>query len=530
MKSASLLFSGTLLQCIVLSILTSATANGQSLLPLLPGMGVVTCGSSNFVDTGRNDPGFVVGVMDLRNPPLSVKGVNWAPPAYHGPNDSWTDDNLGQVFGICLDDVQNIYVTATSSYGRKSNGARMTGPGGPGGVYKLNGITGVIEVFASLPNTGPGLGNICFDKAHNQFYVTNFEDGKIYRLSRSGAILETFDPYQPDDGKDGFAELGERPWGIGYYSGRVYYGIWWEDLRRWNQPDRKNEIRSIGVNSSGAFLNDDRHEFELKELLSNSLNGVRTSPVADIAFSTNGRMMLAERTMLGDMQPHAHQSRVMEYEHFTGSWTYSQTFQIGVYSATDLDKHYNAAGGVDFGYDGFDEEAGKATGLDEAIWASGDALRFRGLNPDNGTDFVYGITRIPSSGNTPQNVGTDSYFVDLDNDLVNQYKTQLGDVEIYRTICQLPGITISVNKYAAQIYPAIITDHATITVSLAFDGPLRIEAFNAAGVSIGSIVNGAAAAGEQYIRWETSHLDPGLYFVRMQSDGWVRTAQVMIVR
>ena len=530
MKIPSFLFLSTISLCTCLCILPTATGNGQSLLPLKPGMGVATCGSPDFFDPGRNDPGFVVGIMDLRNPPPSVRGINWAPPVYHGPGDSWTDDNLGQVFGICIDEKKNIYLTATSSYGVKSNRSRMVGPGGPGGIYRLDGITGTIEVFASLPNTGPGLGNICYDKAHNQFYATNFEDGKIYRLSSSGTILETFDPYQPDDGKQGFAPLGERPWGIGFYSDRVYYGIWWEDMRRFNPHDRRNEIRSIGISTTGTFLNDDRHEFELEQLSPVLFSTALSSPVADIVFATNGRMIIAERTMSGDMRPGSHQSRVMEYGHFSGSWTFNQIFQIGVFNGAGRDKHYNAAGGVDFGYNGFDENTRTATGMDRAIWASGDALRFRGKNPDNGDDFVYGITRIPSSGNTPQNVGTDSYFVDLDNDLVRQYKTQLGDVEICRAICLLPEITISTSKYSAHISPTFIRDHATISVSLAFDGPLKIEVFGATGATIGIIHEGRISAGEQLIEWKTSDMEPGLYFVRVQSGEWVRTQQIMIAQ
>jgi len=35
---------------------------------------------------------------------------------YHGPGDSWTGANLGEVFGLTLDDLGNIYTTATTCY------------------------------------------------------------------------------------------------------------------------------------------------------------------------------------------------------------------------------------------------------------------------------------------------------------------------------------------------------------------------------------------------------------------------------
>ena len=72
----------------------------------------------------------------------------------------------------------------------------------------------------------PGLGNIAYDCECNQLFVTNMEDGKIYRLSMGGTTLSTFDHATPDNGLPGFAPPGEKVWGIGVYNHRVYYGVW----------------------------------------------------------------------------------------------------------------------------------------------------------------------------------------------------------------------------------------------------------------------------------------------------------------
>ncbi|MBK7160269.1 MAG: hypothetical protein IPH77_17480 [Ignavibacteria bacterium] len=71
-----------------------------------------------------------------------------------------------------------------------------------------------------IPNTGSGIGNICFDKWHHQMFATNHEDGKIYRVkdvSGVGQVSSWYDPFLPDDKVPGFAIRGELLWGIGSY-------------------------------------------------------------------------------------------------------------------------------------------------------------------------------------------------------------------------------------------------------------------------------------------------------------------------
>jgi len=188
---------------------------------------------------------FVVRTYDIRDPICDSPGTatccqlasgcvpNWNVPMYtnampnptNDPLDEWTAANIGLVFGLALDNDPNpnIYVTSTTIF----NGSNV----GTGTITKLDGTTGAISIFATLPNTGPGLGNIAFDHRNRQFYVTNHEDGKIYRLNFVGAILDTFDPFEADDGQAGFAPLDERIWGlqVNQVDGRLYFGTWSED-------------------------------------------------------------------------------------------------------------------------------------------------------------------------------------------------------------------------------------------------------------------------------------------------------------
>src|SRR6185436_12705686 len=114
----------------------------------------------------------VASVFDVTDPLADAvtAGTHWPARRFHnevavqvspqpGPAHEWTARNLGQVFGITLDDATppNIYLTTTTTYGLFKDSATnlpmtgMFGPGGPGGVYRLSGTNGAITVFATLP-------------------------------------------------------------------------------------------------------------------------------------------------------------------------------------------------------------------------------------------------------------------------------------------------------------------------------------------------------------------------------------------
>jgi hypothetical protein len=400
--------------------------------------------------------GFCLRVFDVRSPGAQPFGQNWLAPVFH--DSTWTGANLGEVFGVCLDnnDPPNIYVTATSVYGTGS-----FGPGNTGGVYKINGVTGVVSVFASLPSGPASLGNICFDAAHNQFFVSDLDTGLIYRLNNNG-VEQTpaynhgtdgrlnghdlngqsvgLSPIQ-DDPQKALTPAGRRVWGVQVRDGRLYYSVWNND-RGQPDPATVNEIWSIAIASGdGSFnLTDIRKELSLPRF---SINGVQnwSSPVSDISFSGHGKMLLGERSVStsadrnsyggdGNSATYAHVSRVLEYE-FQASpaaWLNLSGAQyfIGFFSSFS-----NSAGGVD--YD-----------CDDRVFATGDALIH------NGTTSVYGLQIIPPGGNTQNSVITTSYLVDLDGSTgYNTDKTQIGDVALYHADCEsiaCLAITCPTNK------------------------------------------------------------------------------------
>jgi hypothetical protein len=195
------------------SVLAYQVIYGQGSLPLQNGFAVVTCFSGLDGNTGPNPSGFVMAVMDIRDPQgnaAPAAPANWYTPAtgaYHHP--SWTASVMGEVFGVDLGEGASPDIYVTSSGTLPVLGLNVPpGTGGNGGdVYRINGTSGAVTRIASLPNhifnatqsgggTGDyyvGLGQVSWNDLHDVLYVSNFDDGLIYVLNSSGTQLGTFD-------------------------------------------------------------------------------------------------------------------------------------------------------------------------------------------------------------------------------------------------------------------------------------------------------------------------------------------------
>ena len=145
-----------------------------------------------------------------------------------------TAGEIGQVFGVTLDgDTANATPNIMSRRPRCSacksspptasawSGASparwMPGQfgldkgGTPGSVWKIDGVTGIVSLFANIThdgkdNAGPGLGAITYDPATQQLFVSDLETGLIHRLGLDGSDRGTF-----DHGTAGRAKAGLEP-------------------------------------------------------------------------------------------------------------------------------------------------------------------------------------------------------------------------------------------------------------------------------------------------------------------------------
>lgn len=439
----------------------TGVAMGQSSLPVDPGELVATCCSGvlgPLVPGAVVDPnGYVVVLFDTRDPvvqgaPLggATGNVNWNAPSFHnepvGNPNSWTAAHLGQVFGIALDTSQanpDIYVAATTIYGVF---ATTFGPGGSGAVYKLDGTTGAICLLTTLPNaSGASLGNIAIDPVRRNLYVSNFDDGLIYRVPLSagcplpaGTALGVYDhgvqgrgaagmPTIPNNTALPYTQVGRRVFGLAFNDDeqRLYYAVWWESAGSGRQNAAEdNEVWSVAVDSLGNAV-PNTATLEFKHPTHSSIGGVAYSnPASDLSFAPSGKLLLAERTRTGDSGQRlvggpfdAHLSRVIEYSGGHLAWIAEplNKYKIG-YRSDGLTVGPSSAGGV-------------AADCDENVWVTGDALHFP-------SPYIYGLQRIPSGGNaTHSPPNSQSYMIDLDGSTGLGAKTELGDVAIRNNCC-----------------------------------------------------------------------------------------------
>jgi hypothetical protein len=333
---------------------------------------------------------------------------------------TWTRANLGSVFGVTLDRNGNIYVAHTGIYNADYVGT--VGGGGAGAIYRLDSASGLPTLFCKLPNfdpcapgttCAPGLGNLTYSCAHDCIYASNIEDGRIYRISMTGAKLEAYNfgaqaiqSANPDPNDAvGPAPLGKRVWGVGVAGDRLYFGVWREDTAA-PSAAASNEVWSIPLTPvTGAFAGAvPTLEVTVPPLAGN----IYSNPVADIAFDANCCMYLAERSVNGPDFSNAHASRLLKYcKDATGRYVPSgQTFQSGTACCGGGLVNSTAGGvGVDQG----------ANGL---VWSTSDAINF---NPT-----YYGIVGLPQTGG----VNSQGLWVDMNADIMAVDKYDVGSVEV----------------------------------------------------------------------------------------------------
>jgi len=250
-----------------MAVLYISTVNlkAQSNCKLLkPGKIVIT----NAIYSSQSNQQYVISIVDTE-----AENITDSVEVYCHP--SWTSTQIGTITKSVYDDEGNIYVAASSLYNIDSelSSYRYGDIGGgendlnaAGAIYKLNAYTGEAEVFASLPQqrttvdpvifitfsasreTGPGLADISYNYKHQQIIAANNEDGKIYQLSRSGKLLDTFDPGLADDGDVGFAPLNERITAIETTRKRIYYAVW-DSTTSYIASVRINRYGDINKNS-----------------------------------------------------------------------------------------------------------------------------------------------------------------------------------------------------------------------------------------------------------------------------------------
>jgi hypothetical protein len=403
--------------------------------------------------------------------------------------------DVGQVFGVALDDATppNIYLAATSVFGlnivrrgrdslpeRRKNGGPGAGwmkaqfgldlQGGPGAIYKVDGATGAVTLFANVtldgvPNPGPALGNLAYDSAHKQLFVSDLYTGMIHRFALdggdSGAPYDhgvagltaaklpalAFDPKnRPNIASDrfdsedpnswGYAPAARRVWGLAVHDGRLFYSA-----RNGSRTDGP-QIWSVGIAADGNFASDPRWELDV---------AAKPGPfaISDIAFSQSGAMILAQRAPAAGAYDYvaftqAGEPRVLRYRlkdpndpPSPSRWKEApEEYAIGL--AGD---YRNGNGGVALGY-GYDKAGALQSGSCEAaLWSTGQSLRNnpaqRSQLESGGPLAVNGLQGSPADLVRNENAPpTLSYFIDYDGKFDDARASgHMGSVRILTKPC-----------------------------------------------------------------------------------------------
>jgi hypothetical protein len=477
--------------------------------PTMPAQTYSTFTGQMAIVTGELKGGSSVIAVDLKNENGGVPlDQNWndsssVPPTHFYRHSDWATSKIGTVFGLTLDNQGNVYVTASTSYLIDFLPAGATG----GEVYRIDGNSGTVSKFATLPNKGPALGNIEFSCKHGTFFVTNFADGRIYQMvvdnttsPPTGKVISTFSHAtgtiatgfiskngDPEPGRDYLQFVPKNPqpgsknwgrlWGVKVLDDRLYYGVWRQDTGT-GANSQPNEVWSVKLTPGGAFVAGSAQlEIKLPTLQSTNPTTIPknfSNPVSSISFNANGDMLLSERGMNGDSNSPTiayHEARLLEYTrpNTSSAWTPLTTAtanKFGVGSphlfATGIGSRPSSAGGADY------DTAG---GL---VWSTADAMHFPNypLAPDpqtpKNTDYLYGIQGLPMIGGTIHN----SILVDLTDTITNSNKNEMGDVELPCVACTAgptptPPPAECCDKISAVPYPQqnVSLDYRTFTIT-----------------------------------------------------------------
>ena len=431
--------------------ITDARDKGVDLPPVRPnkilfaGPTLITTGFSGHVyghpvltqearADARGKPEFEVIDLDGAVVTLTdIEGYGYAPngnEVTRAAYDSLFAREIGQVFGAVLDDAiyPNLYLSATSAFGLQivgpdRDGDRLpdrltagepqaiwmqgqwgyTPQSGPGTIWRVDGQTGQIDLFATLlqddlPNAAPGLGNLAYDAVHDRLFVSDLATGLITQFDLRGAVLDRFDhgvtaraasglpalPYDParrveitdpvfdplDPETWGVAPAGRRVWGMTVHGDRLYYavGAGIED---------RPEVWSVGLDRmTGNFEDDPRWELTPEDGL-----GLE---ISDMGFAPDGALILAQRgnrspsfdyasfAAVGDAQVMRFVRETPKDDPATPSIWEAKNDRYAVGFA---DKEDNTNGGLAFG-PGYDEQGFlDFTQCRGTLWTTGERLR-----------------------------------------------------------------------------------------------------------------------------------------------------------
>ena len=161
--------------------------------------------------------------------------------------------------------------------------------------------TGAASLFATLDNSGPGLGDVVYDPATRQFFASDLDTGLIHRIDANGTVIDSFDHGLAGRPVQRPAARGRRRRGAGHHQpglqrsrtprpGASPRPRAWSTAWRCSpagSTTRSPRARRSGRSASapdGAFADDPRVELDVPNVPPGAL-------ITDLAFDGQGRLL-----------------------------------------------------------------------------------------------------------------------------------------------------------------------------------------------------------------------------------------------
>jgi|GEM_PF-2412196 len=489
--------------CLSLLFTLNITAQTPADLPwpatecgiLAPGTAAITCGTVLNVAV---DDRYTFGLVNIDGAVGGTRSDETANfPQYHHP--TWHIDSIGNVFGIAYNNNNEILLTSSSNYGSAywsqtailKYGSIGGGNGtlqAAGAIYIVDPITGQASYFTSLPQQstsmthydceigvstprtgGVGLGNIVYDECNDQYFVTNIEDGRIYRLDAAGNILDSYDPGIYDDGAAGISNLEDLAYGLALEPncGRLFYGGVDASVHAaGGTTNGAPGVYSIDLDANGGFVGtvnnttmpagatyDNYVGTETLHSLITTGGGATYTvntlfSISDLEFDPDGNLLVGVRVGCQN-------SFQSSYNHWGETSILTVDTGTGLYNATQADYDISVTGdaGNDDGYGGVTYYQLADSSVQYGV-TSADILM---------EDGPHGIAIFNADASTTTQVtplAAISYGT-VDNTGNGDPKGVGGDIEIFSTCCPKFEIALDTN---------ILCQEEPIAITLEADG------------------------------------------------------------
>jgi hypothetical protein len=174
----------------------------------------------------------------------------------------------------------------------------------------------------------------------------------------------------------------------------------------------------------------------------------------------------------------------------------------------------------------------------ELTWQTASETNNAGFNvqleTEEGSWTTLGFVESRASGGTTTEAQSYRYTVDRDLEPgTHRFRLQQTDLDGSSTLTEPVSVDVQMQRPATLRAPAPnpVSSSAAVSFAVKKQAEATIQLYNTLGQQVATVYEGTPAAGEsQTARIEATDLPSGVYFLRLEADGRVRTERMTVVR